>query len=52
MTFSLLLATFCGPNCLFAFYSLQRCQLTAKRASTRKYLRGLGNLCSSTIKGG
>ena len=25
----------------------QGCQLNAKRTSTRKYLRGLGNLCSS-----
>jgi len=33
-------ATFCRPNSLFAFYSLQRCQ-NAKHAGTRKYLRGL-----------
>jgi len=25
----------------------QGCQVNAKRASTRKYLRGLGNVCSS-----
>jgi len=25
----------------------QGCQVNAKRASTRKYVRGLGNLCSS-----
>jgi len=29
-----------------------RVRNNAKRASTRKYLKGLGNLCSSTISGG
>jgi len=66
MTLSLSFATFCWPNCLFAFYSLQHhvrirhrsdyveqktvlvvqhhyqvCQLNAKGASSRKYLRSL-----------
>jgi len=72
MTLSLSLFTFCRPNSLFPFYSLQHhvlirhrrnygeqkavvvvkhhyqgCQLNAKRASTRKCLRGLSNLYSS-----
>ena len=27
----------------------QGCQLNVKRTGTRKYLRGLGNLCSSAV---
>jgi len=74
MTLSLSFATFCRPNYLFAFSSLQHhvhirhmrgydeqkaavlvkdhyqgCQLNVKCASTRKYLRGLDNLCLSAV---